>query len=466
MATFKDFISKQLLGYTQRDLSRQMGNLVNQNLYSFLGADYQVNISDNFDYIRDGYMKVPYAYEAITMITNKIKSSPPLIYQVKNATALKQYENIKWSTNPADILKANKLKAEALEEVDEKRIKDLLKRPNEKQSWDEFLGLMCVLLLSTGNALVYGVSADGRSKKKTEMWALPFSPLDYSIISDGIFEPIKEYRINSNLGFDKPFPAKDIAHFKTVNPLWETSGGQLFGMSPLQAYRHKLNRAPVSEEATTKLIKNGFRMSFVSPKNTQDAWDAAQLQGMKEAIQRALSSRESFARFIPATAGVDVIPVGMDSTEIGLSDQDKLDREGVYRAYQINPLLASTDKSSYNNIREVRKAFIHDAVAPWCELISDMLTMFICEPFRTTDGKEYIIKLDYLSLPELGADMKELTEWLNNAPVTPNEFRSMIGFSEVKDLGADMIMLKRDKVSLEQVANGTATGLGNGEGAN
>lgn len=468
MATFKDFISKQLLGYTQRDLSRQMAGLVNSNLYGFLSMDMQISIDSDFDYIRNAYMRVPAAYEAITMIANKIKASPPIIYQVKDKSALRKWENLKWSDNPADILKSNQLKETALEEVTEPKIKRLLDKPNEKQSWDEFIGLLSVVLLATGNALVYGVSTDGRSQKKTELWALPFSPLDFAIRSDGIFEPVKEYEITANVGFEYPFPAKDIAHFKTVNPLWQTSGSQLYGMPPLEAYKYKLNRSEEIDKAGTKLIKNGFRMAFVSPKDTKSPWGEEQMKGMKQAIRASLSSNESFMRMLPVTEGVDVTPVGLDSTEMGLGQQSKDDRESIYRAYSIDPLFASTDAGSYNNRKEARKAFIHDAVAPWCELISDVLTKFVCEPYSTVDGKEYLIKLDYWSLPEMSADMKTLTEWLNNAPVTPNEFRSMIGFSEVKDVGADMIMMKRDKVSLEQVANGTATGgiVGNGEGAN
>lgn len=467
---FKDWAAKRLLGFDQQELTQRLGSLVEANLYQWLGKDIQVSISDNFDYIINGYMSVPYAYEAITMIVNKIAASPALIYEVVSESKLRQYNNLKWSDSPATRIKAAQLKANALVETDKggaEKIRKLLDTPNPKQTYDEFIRLLSVLLLGTGNALAYGVSGDARTKKLSEIWALPFNPLQYKIISEGIFEPVSAYRVDYNAGNSKlDFPASDIAHFKTVNPLWETSAGQLYGMSPLHAYRAKLMRSKLGDQAANKLLANGFRMGLISPRHKEDAWQAEQAKGVKEAIQRALHSNDAYSRFIPSSHAIDFTPVGLDSAELGVNELDKLDRESVYRAYQINPLLASTDKSSYNNLREVRKAFIHDAVAPICELIGDVLTNFICPPFDKADNKKYVIKLDYMSLPELGADMKEMVEWLDKSPVTSNEYREMMGFGRSEEPGADSILINKGKVTLEQVVDGSALGSSGSDGSN
>lgn len=450
----KETLQKRLFGFTSDELAQGFADLATANIYKFLGKDTEVSIQSNYDFIVNGYMSSPYAFEAINMIMTKIAMCPPVIYEVKSETKMKQYDNLMKAGDVASRAKAMTIKSDAFVEVDVPRIRKLLDKPNDKQSWDDFIKLLSVLLLATGNSLVYGVSGDKRTQKKSEIWALPFNPLQYSIVSGGVFDPVKSYRVNANAGNIKlDFEAEDILHIKTVNPLWETSATQLYGMAPLTAYKAKLMRSKLGDEATNKILKNGFKMGLISPKHKEDAFGDEQKKGLKEAIISALGSNESYRRFMPTSIGMDYTPIGLDSTELGVLELNKSDREDVYRAYNINPLLASTDNSSYNNMKEARKAFIYDAVVPWLTLIEDCLTSFICDPFQKVDGKKYIIRIDFMSLPELSADMKEMVEWLDKMPITSNEFREALGYGRSEEQGADAILINKSKVKLNSTTN-------------
>lgn len=462
MANIKDWIAKQFFGFTENELAITIGNLAQANMFQWLGKDTQVSVGDNFNYIVKGYLDSAYAYEAITMIANKIRSSPPLVYEVRSQNKLMKYNNLIKAGDTASLMKADLMKSEAIVEVDIPRIRDLINRPNANQNWDQFINLISVILLATGNSLVYGVSGDARTKKLSEMWALPFSPLDYSIISGGIFEPVKSYRVNTSIGNTKmDFEADNIAHFKTVNPLFNIDGSQLYGVSPLHAYKYKLLRSKIGDEATNKILSNGFKMGLVTPKHREDTWSEDQAKGMKQSFIKALSGTQAYQRIVANPVALDYTPIGLDSTELGVLELDKADRESVYRAYQINPLLASTDKSSYNNLKEVRKSFIYDAVAPYCELISDVLTEFICKPFEKVDGKKYIIKLDYMSLPEMSADMKEMVDWLKDAPISTDEFRHALGYTELGTDNSREVIMSKNKITLSQLVDGSALSSGN-----
>lgn len=464
----KSWVSKRILGFTQEEFANAVADLVNANVYNWIGKDTQISISDNFDYIVNGYMSVPAVYEIISKIVDKIAACPVVIYEVKSGQKLKEYDNLVKSGTVQSLAKAMKIKADAVQEVDVPRIRKLLEEPNEKQTWDDFIRLLSTLLLSTGNSLAYGVSGDARTRKKSEIWALPFNPLQYKIISDGIFDPVKAYRVNYNAGQTRlDFDADDIAHFKTVNPLWATSAGQLYGMAPMHAYKYKLLRSKLGDEAANKLLKNGFRITLVSPRHKEDGWDKNQALSMKDMIRRAASSDTAYDRVLAVSHSVEPTPIGLDSTELGLIDLNKEDRGDIYAGFGAPRIMASTDASTYNNEETSKRTFVYDAVAPRTTLIGDVLTNFICKPFEKADGKKYIIRLDFLSLPELATDMAKATEWLAKAPyLTWNEKREVLGWGRLDIPGMDEPIASRNDVPLSRIVGGENLRTGTGQGEN
>src|SRR5690606_34964610 len=134
-------------------------------------------------------------------------------------------------------------------------------------------------------------------------------------------------------------------------------------------------------------------------------------QSLRDQMTDAKASKEELARIFPVSVPLDWLPIGLPSADLQLLELSKAGREDIYRAFHVPLTYASTDQASYNNANAHGKQLIYNAVAPICEVISRSLTSFICGAYATKD-KRYIIRLDYMSLPELSQDMKEVAEWL------------------------------------------------------
>lgn len=448
--------------YSRADIQQQVRNQVaNMSSVSFFEAlnNEQLSVNaDHFNYINDGYATVSAVYECVDLIMKKIIASPALIYEVKSVQKLKMYDNLAKSNSLFDNVKAARMKADAISEVDIPGIRDLIETPNDKQTWDEFVGLITVLYLVTGNSFVYGNASEAniKNRKWSEIHALPYSPNDVTIKGGSLFEKVTEYVVSAtgNVG-QIPFDANQIEHLKTVNPLWKGTGSTNFGMSPLRAYVRKLLRERVGDDQANKILNNGGNFGILSPKNKEDQFGKEQKQALREQMTDAKASREELARIFPVSVPLDWLPIGLPAADLQLLELSKAGREDIYRAFHVPLTYASTDQASYNNANAHGKQFIYNAVAPICEVISRALTSFICGAYATKD-KRYIIRLDYMSLPELSQDMKEVAEWLAKCDdLTFNEKREAKGFGRIEDPGMDTILVNRGKVKLQDVIDGS-----------
>lgn len=446
---------------------RLSGNdLVNANLYPYLAADTNITPGDNFNYIKDGYMASAPMYECIDLIMKKILACPVLIYRVKSEQKMKVYEGLMKSPNLADNIRAKQMKAEVFEEVDEPRLRRLIEKPNDTQTWDEFISLITVLYLATGNAFVYGNASDKRSKKWTEIFALPFSPLEMNIVSGGWDQPVKSYTaLYNNKQSTIDFEAWQIEHIKTVNPLYRTTGQQNYGMAPMHAYTIKLYRDKFGEEAANKILAAGAPFGFLTPKQPQDELTSSQKTAWTEKIRDIILSRRPESRYVPGSVPLEWVPIGFPSSELQLFENSKDVRESIYRGFHVPLVYASNDSSTYNNSKEAKRSLVFDAILPVARAIYAQLTAFITAGY----SEKYVIMPDIMSLPEMATDMKELVEWADKSPITIDEFRAALGYSELKSADSSVVMMNRNKVPLNLVVSGAAiSGAGsrnNEEGA-
>lgn len=425
-------------------------DVINRALFNFLNNDLPIINEDGFDYIQNGFTSVGPVYECVDLISKKIAKMPVIIYQVIDANKLKQSKLLIQSDNASDRAKALILKADALKEVEVESIRDLLDHPNEKQNWNEFIGLVIHLILLDGNAFAYGNGADKRSNKFTEMYALPFTSKEMNIISGGVLDPIKGYNVvwNGNkMSFDHP---NQILHLKTINPRYSMQGSQLYGVSPLKAYTYQLVRDRLGNQQANKILKNGGVMGMLTPKNKEDALGDDQRKQLKERLHGAHMSNEDISRIVISGLPMDWLQFGLPSTDLQILDLVKSTREDIYRAYHVPLSYASNDSSTFNNVTAHGKRFMYDGVVPVSDYVSEKLTQWIC-PAYASQGK-YIIELDYLSSPELTADMGEVIKWLKEADMlTPNEKREVIRWGKLNDGLMDKVYMSKQKAPIEKL---------------
>lgn len=445
-----------------RALENALTNAYDKSVFKFLN-DGQVILDENtYDYAK-AFKTVAAVYECVDLILKKIVASPRIIYRIKDAEGYKRYKNLMKSDNPIDRYMARKLKSSVLEEVSVPKIEKLLKRPNSKQNGSEFIGMLAGSLLLRGNTYIYGNAGDLRSKKWTELFAMPG---EMKIISGGMFDPVKEYILNWATADEVKFPADQIKHIKTFNPSYSITGSQLYGVPPMMPYIYSMDNVKSANVQANKQIKNGGKMGFVSPKNKEDQLGDTQKSGFKESLSRAFRSKDELARIIPSSIPLDWTEIGLSSADMQLLEVKGASSDDIYLGYHVPLIYRTREAMTYNNLGTAPRQFVYNAVAPVADMIAEALTEFVCDPYLNTDKEEYIIHLDYSSLPELAEDEAKMAEWLQKSwELTPNMKLEIRGFGRSSEPGMDDIWVPKTMIRMADVVAGKINASDKGTGA-
>lgn len=417
----------------------QAQNIVDLNLYRYVGNDMPILNKDRFDYVGKGLESVGAVYECITLIANKALEAPLLTYEVKNAVKYKQYKALqkKANHNPLDIRKLAELKDQAMTEVDIPAITNLLHQPNSKMNGIDFREMMYMLYLIDGNSYIYGNPKTPEGNDWVELFSLP----DMKIISGGITEPVKDYFLFWNTDAQQNFPGSQIKHVKTANVRYGTTGQQLYGIAPLRPYLWQLDYLQNSNIQADKQAKNGSTFGIVAPKNKEDQWTKDQKDDFKQRLIDGYKSDSDLSRWFPSSIALDYLQVGLSIADLNLLAMDQAKADDIYRCFHVPLYKRTTQNSALNNLSESGKQFIYDAVWPMTNKFDAALTEFICTPYKKSAGKIYVIETDIQSLPEMATNMQQLAAWLSLAPVTSNEFREAVGYGRSEEEGMDKVMV-------------------------
>lgn len=448
---FAGQIEKEVSKRINTGLRSALTNLYNENIFRWVFEGQVIIDEESFDYAEDGFAAIGAVYECVSLIINKVIACPRIVYRVKDQKEYKKYLNL--SKSPETLPQALIVKLKALEEVNHPALDKLLNQPNPKQNGDEFLSLLTALYLLRGNGFIYGnagTKTQIEARKWSECWALPDT---LKIVSGGITDPIQKYYFKWDV--DHPFPAAQIKHFKTVNPVYRSGGQHLYGMSPLRPYLYSLNILKNGDKQSASQIKNGGKMGFISPKNKEDMLSTDQKDDMHESLTQAHGSDEPLSRIIPASIPLDWTEIGLSSQEMELLKTTNAKAEDIYRAYKIPLQFRNQDTATYNNLPMANRQLIYNAVAPVCRAIGLGLTEFYAGPYRRQDGENYIIELDYTYLPEMMDDMKTVAEALDKIwYFTGNEKREILRWGRFDQDGMDEIFVNRNQVRLKDVMEG------------
>jgi len=423
----------------------------NRSVFSFLNNGQVIIDPDHHDYV-NSFETIGAVYECVTLIANKIKQSPRIVYRVKDSEGYKMYKNLSRSDNMMDRAKAMKMKNTVLEEVKVDRIDKLLKKPNPNMTGDDFIELMVAQLLITGNTFIYGnAGTQINDKKWSEMFVMPD---EMKIISGGTDNPVLRYFLNWGSSSQQEYPARQIKHLKMLNLRYSPFGTHLYGMSPIRPYLYSMDIIKNGDKQADKQMKNGGKLGFISPKNVEDEFGTDQQEGLKETLIMAHTGNGPLERLIPASIPLDFTEIGLNSSDLELLKIVNAKSDDVYRGYKVPLYFRSLESSTYNNVSTAKKQLIYDGVSPVADKVAEGLTDFICTPYLM-DGEEYIIVIDYMSLPELSEDVKTVSEWMEKAFfLTPNEKREVIGFGKLNQPGMDEIYISKNYVLMSDVLEG------------
>lgn len=410
----------------------RLADLYYENVFRWMNNDMPVMKPESFDYAKDAYFSSTSVYECLSLLFNHIMSYKWIQYEIVDGGKEREWKQKARSEDFNDRMIAKVLKQYAVQEIYDPKIDKLLRDPNSQMSGRHLTGLSFLMLGLYGNSYMYGNAGDLRSKKWTELFQLPN---EMYIKSGGMFDPIKKYFLYYQTDDQKEFPVEQILHMKTLNPSWDAMGSQLYGVSPLRAYLRSLLTEKIGKDAINKIVNNGGAFGILAPKAKEDQLGLDQRNQLKERLSDAHRGNDPLSRVFPFSIPLEWLQIGLPSADLQLLELAGATRDDIYRCYHIPFTYANNDKSTFNNNSTDGKRLIYDAVAPWCEILSEGFTKFICEPYNSA-GKRRVLTLDYLSAPELSEDMGKVMEWveraIKNGVITPDEARGVIGFGETQ----------------------------------
>ena len=395
----------------------------NRAIYNYLGDTIVWNPENDDTYINKGYRYNSTIYSIVNLITKAATTIPFQIYQVEKQNELKRYKALtSGEFNPQAIHNAKLIQKNSMIELEGTELHELLERPNPAQSYNTWLSEIIAYGNLTGNRYIWGISPDSGSNagKYRELYVLPSQSME--IVSGGIFNPVKEYTLeyNGTIRID----AEQVCHIKDFNPYYDGTGSHLYGMSPLKAGLRSLDANNEALTTGVRYLQNQTARGVLM----SDEGDINEVQAkqLKEKFRQQYQGSDNAGDVVLSSKKLSWINFGLNASDLSLLEQYNASIKDLCNIYNVPvQLLNNTDSSTYNNMKEAKKALYQNAVIPEMLKIRDELNRWLTPQF----GNNLFIDFDFTVIPELQEEMDKVVDQMSKAWwITPNEKRSAMSF--------------------------------------
>lgn len=277
-------------------------------------------------------------------------------------------------------------------------LSQLVRRPNERQSWVEFHARNFVFFNIAGNVYIYRDPTTGLmySLNPQRMFIVPDRSSNASI---------KGYvytREGESLDKGIPFLPEDVLHIKLPNPS-DPLEGLGYGLSPL---------SPAAQVADVdNIVTNFLNMFFTSGAMVTGIlkYDVPLDEDKVSTIRRRWSEHygghEKWGVGILDRGG-DYKRVSLTFEEMGFDEVDARSETRILGPFGVAPILigakAGLERSTYSNYGQAREAVWEDTLVP-------ELTWFETEYQQLLNGDGRFVQYDYSRVPALQRSMPRKT---------------------------------------------------------
>jgi HK97 family phage portal protein len=414
------------------------------------------------------YASVDDLYAVVNRIMKTASLIPLYSYNIVNKKSYSQFklELKKYVKNPSNkrLYELIKLQNKAMElagEDDELQLR--LDNPNTFQSKTEFYQLTYTFKLLAGNYYIFKdlLNAGANEGKIFEMYNLPPN-FTFPIPTGEVPRRANGYKFtlyNQNKFYEK----EEIIHGKYANPVFDFSGNELVGLSPLQAGSKTLTTIANETDYQNQSLKNaGAGGVMVSE-------DAGQLSPeslgqMKDDVLAELGAAWQGNSNVNANklgflAGKwNYLKVFIDPINMQLLDQKKMTFKRLCNIYGVSDKLFNNDDGAkYDNYDVALKELYTNAALPLVSALADDFNMGLVPHYG-----ERVVGYDISDIPELNENQADIVQKYSNAPgFKPNDLRESLGYG--RDLGPDgeKFVIKTGYTLLEDLVNGIDIPLDN-----
>ena len=397
----------------------------NRAIYNWLGNSVLWNTENDDSYITEGYQKNATIYSLINLITKAATTIPFQVYEKTNENDYKRYKALtSGMMDAASIQKASLLQKNALVELQDTELHKILERPNPAQSYNAWLTELIAFGKLTGNRYIYGIGPDTGANvgKFTELYVMPSQVME--IISNGIMEPVSKYKLEYN--GTKYIDASEICHIKDFNPYYDGTGSHMYGQSPLRAGLRTLTTNNEAVQTGVKYLQNQTARGLLT--SEMGDINEVQAQQLKDKFRRQHQGSDNAGDIIITPNKMSWVNFGLNATDVSLIAQYNASIKDLCNIYNVPvQLLNNTDSSSYNNMKEAKKALYQNAVIPELVKIKDELNRWLAPKY----GDKLCIEFDFSVIPEMQEETEKVVDQLSKAWwITPNEKRSAMNYGK------------------------------------
>ncbi|QDP63491.1 MAG: putative portal protein [Prokaryotic dsDNA virus sp.] len=423
MASFFD-----RLRYLITNKSQQTNEQYNRAIYNYLGNSILWNPDNDNTYIDEGYRKNATVYSLINIITKAASTIPYHVYRKVNESKYKSYKALSSGIADSSVMyKANLLKSHALEELEHTELHKLMERPNPSQSYASFISELIAFGKLTGNRYVYGLGPDTGENvgKYTELYVMPSHVVE--INTGGLMKPVDYYTIEYN-GLYR-IEAQDMLHIKDFNPHFDGTGSHLYGQSPLKAGMRSMTTNNEAVETGVKFLQNQTSRGILM--SEEGDLNEVQAQQLKDKFRRQHQGSSHAGDVIITPKKLSWVNFGLSTSDLSLIEQYNASIKDLCNIYNVPvQLLNNTESSTYNNMKEAKKALYQNCVIPELQKIQDELNRWLAPKY----GEDICIEYDFSVIPELQEETDKIVDQMSKAWwLTPNEKRSAMSYDHDTD---------------------------------
>ena len=398
-------------------------------------------------FIRDGYSINDIIYAIVNIILDKVRLPEWGLYKVVDESSLKKSRAIleRKDLNWMERKKALEQKYDSLEPIDtpnlqQGKLADLLKYPNERYDFQMLVAEAAMFNLLTGNVYWLGevLSSGANEGIPNTIWTLPSQFMTISSTMD-FPTRITQYILND---WSKKYTPEQVMHQKRENPNYSTSGAELYGLSPLKAALKNLTRNNSAKDAATAKFQNGGleEIIFLDDQRFTPEQGKQQIQAIKTQLsENEYRGPDAQGKFAISGYPVGKVGLGLSPVELAIIESEKWDAVMFCNIYGVPPELLGLVQKTYNNVKEAEKALTTRSALPLLSAIRGAFNRKLQTDWGFK-GKNVYVDYDIECFTELQPDYQEVINMTSKMMMlTPNEERQAVNWETRPEPEADEV---------------------------
>lgn len=357
--------------------------------------------------IADGYSDNPYVARCVDLIADTVSSLEPILYDEEG------------------------------NEVQDRRLKALLSRPNPLDSWESYSFESVSDLVLNGNSFSVGIFT---VRGVEELW--PASPDRVTAETTGdIMHPVRMWEVTKGTGALRVEPERMIhAHRKL-----DRDG--VYGISPLRPAGRSIRQQTSARQWNQSLMDNGAKPSLVIlDPNTMTA---GQFRDFMSRLRAGHSGVGNAGSTMLLDGGKTVASAGFSARDMDYSQGVTTSGREIAIALGVPPeLVGDSANKTYSNAQEANREFAIHTVVPYANRFFGAISARVCRHYPGVAR----IGFDASQIDGMRGDEAAMMTALQSSTfLTVNEKRQRLGFEPVPN--GDVILTGMGNVPLEEVAS-------------